>query len=896
MSASPDPSPGSTALSPLTPPELLAPAGDWECLRAAIENGADAVYLGLRGGHNARARAANFALEELPEVMATLHHRGVKGFVTLNTLVFPRELDDLEPLVRRIAEAGTDAVIVQDLGLVRLIRAITPDLEIHASTQMSVTSASGVRLARELGCARVVLARELSLKEIAAIRREVDLPVEVFVHGALCVAYSGQCLTSEALGGRSANRGACAQACRMPYEIVRDGELMDLDHQKYLVSPQDLAAHDLIPQLAALGVASLKIEGRLKGPEYVAGVVRHYRRVLDQLADRGPEEATRAALDPEAIRTLELTFSRGLTHGFLEGLNHKKLVRGDYAKKRGLFLGQVTSVRGGWIGVNLAAPVKPGDGLVFDGDERLDVPEQGGRVYQLRRLSRRARLDPVDRAEAGLVELAFSRRDLDPNQIHVGQRVWKTDDPELNRALRATFEGGKPRRRLRLDLTLRARLGAPLRLEGRVPEWSRMESGRELHVVVESPEPLVEAHSRPIEEAELRNQLDRLGDTVYQLGRLTIERDPAAHLPKSLLNQMRRALTAQLDRLATAPPHRVLASEPVLPALRRAVPRCDVGTTTTPTESPRLSVLCRNSAQAEAIAALGPDLLTLEYHDLRNYRESIARIRSIAPNLPIHVATPRIEKPGEAPIFRYLMKSKPDGLLVRNHGGLEFCATHKVPFVADFSLNAANELTVALLLDKGASRVTASYDLSLEQVLDLLEPTRLDPSRVEIVLHQHIPMFHMAHCVFCAFLSPGTDKTNCGRPCDRHEVKLRDRVGAEHPLKADVGCRNTLFNATAQSAVRDLPRLRERGAVWYRVELLDEPPQTAAAIVELYQQALQDATIGRSVWTKLNAEFGYGLTRGTFGHQTPESNLVQIRRRSPAHGVREGVGLGGSSP
>ena len=274
-------------------PELLAPAGDRTCLIAAIENGADAVYFGLRG-HNARARAVNFDPLELPEVMDLLHRRGVRGYVTLNTLAFPRELDDLEATIRVVAEAGVDAVIVQDVGLARLIRATSPDLEIHASTQMSITGVEGVRLAKELGCSRVILARELSLREIARIRQSSELPVEVFVHGALCVAYSGQCLTSEALGGRSANRGECAQACRLPYEIVCDGELQDLADIKYLLSPQDLAAYDLVPELVGLGVASLKIEGRLKTPEYVANITRQYRRAIDSAM-----EGRAAGLEPQ---------------------------------------------------------------------------------------------------------------------------------------------------------------------------------------------------------------------------------------------------------------------------------------------------------------------------------------------------------------------------------------------------------------------------------------------------------------------------------------------------------------------------------------------------------------------------------------------------------------------
>lgn len=285
-------------------PELLAPAGDRTCLIAAIENGADAVYFGLQR-HNAQIRASNFDGTDLPEVMALLHRRGVRGYVALNTLVFPDELSSLEETLRELAAAGADAVIVQDLGLVRMIRAITPDLEVHASTQMSITSEEGIALAQELGCTRVILARELALTEIAKIRRAIDFPVEVFVHGALCVAYSGQCLTSEALGGRSANRGECAQACRMPYRIVCDGRPVDLDNIQYLLSPQDLAAYDLIPRLIELGVTSLKIEGRLKSAEYVANITRHYREAID-----AAWAGRQVALTRRDVEEMQLSFSR----------------------------------------------------------------------------------------------------------------------------------------------------------------------------------------------------------------------------------------------------------------------------------------------------------------------------------------------------------------------------------------------------------------------------------------------------------------------------------------------------------------------------------------------------------------------------------------------------------
>src|SRR3954463_12384851 len=357
-------------------PELLAPAGDHECVRAAIENGADAIYFGLDTGFNARARAKNFEVADLPRLMAELHRRGLKGYVTLNTLVFTSELAEVETLVRQIAEAGTDAVLVQDLGLVRLIRAICPDLPIHASTQMTMTSSQTIAAAAELGVSRVVLARECSLDEIRRIRGECDMPLEVFVHGALCVAYSGQCLTSESLGGRSANRGQCAQACRLPYDLVCDGRDVDLGEQKYLLSPQDLAAYDLIPQLIQAGVCSFKIEGRLKTAEYVANIVRHYRQAIDAAIACQPVQFT-----PREVEEMELSFSRGFSPGWLGGCDHKMLVPATSSDKRGVPLGLVRSIRRDRIVVELQQrSIKRGDGVSFDSGRTSD-DQQGGRVF-----------------------------------------------------------------------------------------------------------------------------------------------------------------------------------------------------------------------------------------------------------------------------------------------------------------------------------------------------------------------------------------------------------------------------------------------------------------------------------------------------------------------------------
>ncbi|MGZ3433549.1 MAG: DUF3656 domain-containing U32 family peptidase, partial [Isosphaeraceae bacterium] len=678
-------------------PELLSPAGDRTCLLAAVENGADAVYFGLRR-HNARIRAMNFDGADLAEVMALLHRRGVWGYVTLNTLMFPDELADVEATVRELVMAGVDAVIVQDLGLSRLIRAISSDLEIHASTQMSITSEEGIRLAAELGCSRVILARELALDEIKRIRSQARLPVEVFVHGALCVAYSGQCLTSEALGGRSANRGECAQACRMPYEIICDGQPVDLGKTQYLLSPQDLAAYDLIPLLIELGVSSLKIEGRLKSPEYVANITRHYRQAIDAAWAGQP-----VAFTPRDVEEMQLSFSRGFSHGFLDGNNHKVLVRGDYAKKRGIFVGRVESVSIAGVVISCSTIVKPGDGVVFDGDDVAGVAEQGGRIYE------------VLVARSGRVELRLGRAAIDLGRLQPGQGVWKTDDPELSTRLRRSFEGS-PARLVDLDLEVHAEAGLPLEVAAITA------NGHRASVRTESP--LAPARSQPADLNLLRDQLGRLGGTIYRLRDLAATIIGAPMIPKSLLNQVRRDLVTQLDLTAAAPPPRAIAAEPSLPTLLTPIRQerqrqREQAERFAASDLVSLSVLCRRTDQIEAAVALGMSTIYADYQDIKEYASAVAAVRR--GGAAIYLATPRIEKPFEANLFRYLAKLGADGILVRNAGGLYFCAERSIPFVADFSLNAANPLTVELFKSRGAMRVTASYDLNFAQLFDLID-------------------------------------------------------------------------------------------------------------------------------------------------------------------------------
>ena len=816
-------------------PELLAPAGDWDCVRAAVENGADAVYFGLDCGFNARERAKNFAIADLPELMDFVHRRGVKAYVTLNTLAFPGELDEVERLVRDIAAAGVDAVLVQDLGVARLVRGISPDLGIHASTQMTLTSAECIQVAETLGIERVVLARELSLDEIRKIRSQTSMPLEVFVHGALCVAYSGQCLTSESLGGRSANRGQCAQACRLAYDLICDGKDVDLERVRYLLSPQDLAAYELTPELIEAGVCSFKIEGRLKTSEYVANITRHYREAIDHAIAGMPIHFSK-----RQVQEMELSFSRGFSPGWLQGCDHKMLVPGLSSAKRGVLLGTVCGLQGDRVSVELECAIARGDGVVFEGDREND-DEQGGRVYQVY-LDGREQDDPAD---DGIVELSFNWEQLDLRRVYIGQQIWKTDDPRLTKRLRSSYSQADAVRRVALDLKVTARAGQPLRIEGQTTTGARCK--------VASDTPLQIATRHAVTQEILEKQLGRLGGTVYQLQRLDAKIAGNPMVPLSVLGKLRRELISQLDSAELMPP-RQLAAEGVLAQSRSAQSK-----PTIEDSAPRLRVLCRSLNQLRSVCQQDITETYVDFQDIREYAAAVQIAH--AANLPIYIATPRIQKPDELGIFRALMRHGADGILVRNLAGLAYYHQHDISIVADFSLNVANELTAQFLIDQGARRLTASYDLNRDQLLDLVNA--VPPRWLEVVIHQHMPMFHMEHCVFCAVMSPGTNKTNCGRPCDFHEVKLRDRIGKEHLLTADVGCRNTLFNATPQSAAEAVPRLLAEGIRDFRIELLSDDETHIVQILNLYTDLLAERISAEQVWKQLQASNRVGVTRGT---------------------------------
>ncbi|MBC5795398.1 U32 family peptidase [Sphaerospermopsis sp. LEGE 00249] len=859
-------------------PELLAPAGNWECATAAVENGADAIYFGLEK-FNARMRADNFTIADLPELMEFLHLRGVKGYITLNTLIFPSELTEAEQYLKNIISAGVDAVIVQDVGICRLIRHLSPDFPIHASTQMTITSAAGVEFAKSLGCQLVVLARECSIKEINKIQQQISekniiLPLEIFVHGALCVAYSGQCLTSEALGGRSANRGECAQACRMPYHLIADGKFVDLGNRKYLLSPQDLAGLEVLPELVKTGVTSLKIEGRLKTAEYVANVTQVYRKGLDKIAEipnpLTPFPTREGGTRGQDQYNLEMAFSRGLYTGWFEGINNQELVHANFGKKRGVYLGEVTHIKNEQITVKISAPVKPGDGVVFDSGHP-EAKEEGGRIYEV-----------IPKGKE--VILTFGRNNLNIHKINIGDKVWKTSDPELDKQIRQSYEGEYPNFTKPINIDVYGEVGDKL-IAIADDELGNI-------VKVESDILLQSAHTKPLTSEKLKEQFGRLGNTPFHLASLQNQIIGNAMLPVSELNKMRRQIVAKLEELRNKPKlwqlnHSAKWTDLInqnLSIISRGMNHkereghegkrveesygfCDEDCKN------NLVVLVRNIQQLKA--ALTADIKTIycEFEDPRNYREAVKIFKEYpvtnhqSPVPSIFVAPPRITKPGENWILKQVKDSQADGYLIRNYDQLEYFAGERC--IGDFSLNVANPLTADYFIKRfNLERLTASYDLNINQLVDLI--TSYAPQFLEVTIHQHIPMFHMEHCVFCAFLSEGTDYTNCGRPCEKHEVKIRDRVGSEHILKADAGCRNTVYNGAAQTGAEYVQKLIGLGLQNLRIEFLNETPAQVQETIHYYQQLIQGEITGSELWKTLKLQNQFlqnqlGVTRGALG-------------------------------
>jgi putative protease len=818
--------------------ELLLPVGQKEMAEAAIQNGADAIYLGFPG-FNARGRSYDFELEELRQIIELCHLNGVKVNLAFNIVIFETELAQVVESIKQVLPLKPDALIVQDLGLVRLIKTMCPDQTVHASTQMTVTNDLAIDFLQDLGIRRFVLGRENSLSEIKLIAERTRKELEVFVHGALCVSYSGQCFTSETLGGRSANRGQCAQSCRFSYDLIVDGEKKNLVDRTYLVSPQDLCGIAEIPELMKLGVKSFKIEGRLKSPAYVAQAAKSFRRAIDQALEQTP--LNEAEIQSEKNK-MGVEYSRGFFPGWLHGVNHQELVDGTFSSHRGVPLGTVQSVSRNQMEIVLRAQpveIENGDGVAwFEKGQKKGAP-----VFGVRR-----------NPKAFVLEFSNST-EIDASAV--GSLVYLNHDRSQKKEIEKSLTDKALMKKIPVQVTLSLCQGRPLVAEIRDDRFCLKFASESL---------LVKAEKKPLSEDFLFEEFSSLGGTLFHLNRT----DFKAELPPEVglflnhkeIKTLRQKAFAELARLRRENKIEKAGGVQVMdfewPSPRNAERVSRVG----------LNVLLRNKEQVNHLTRAltegrfeAGDLrsVCLDFEFGRDYQSSVGILR--AAGLPVGIATTRILKPQEYINLKVIHSLNPDFILCRNLGAVRYFKNIQ-PFAGelkgDFSLNVTNHLTFDYLISQGLESLCLSYDLNVDQTLSLLK--NVDASRAEMTIHQSMPSFHMEHCVFAAFLSKGKSFRDCGKPCEKHQVQLKDQFGNTHWIKPDQECRNTMYNASAQTALPYLEDWKALGLGQVRFEALHEEGEELLKKIGNYIDVLQGRKSLGEALRELQTSEIYGLS------------------------------------
>lgn len=820
--------------------ELLAPAGSREALVAAVENGANAIYL-AGNAFGARAYASNFDREALREAIHFAHLRKVAIHVTVNTIVADEEMGPLRDYLRFLYEAGADAVLVQDLGVARVAHETVPDLPLHASTQMSVSSLEGVRALAELGFTRVVLARELSLKEIRHICAHASVEIETFMHGALCVCYSGQCLMSSMIGGRSGNRGRCAQPCRLPYTLV-DEKGQDVLGDKagsYLLSPRDLSTIDVIPDLIEAGVSSLKIEGRMKRPEYVATVVRTYREAIDTYyAGKG------YAVTQEERDDLAQIFNRDFTTAYLEGRPGKAMMSDRRPNNRGLLIGRVTAYD--WdrriVTVKLSGRLGLGDQVDF-------WVKVGGRVTATISALTDAKGRAVEEGQAGdTVSFAI------PSAVRDHDRVFKVYDARLMERAKETYASGAPVRRIPVAIEVRAAIGEPLTVTLCDAEGHRGEGRTDF---IGEP-----ARKRPLSEETVRKQVSRLGTSVYEMKSLHCDIAGEVMVPMSEINEARRKAVEALDALRLK---EIEARE------HRPEPKFTDRIARPTPKKAHFLVAVDTLGKAEAALAAGADgiLFGGESYEHRviapeEYERAWQMAREAGARIDFN--TPRIVHDGQQKHVERLLDAfaafPPDAVHVHNIAMLALVrrltdfAIH-----ADYSLISYNKQTLAFLKDYGASGATLSPELTAKEIRQLAKES---PLPLTCIVHGRLELMVSNYCVTGSFLG-GCGEGPCTQPCTRGHFALKDRKDALFPLAMDQFCHMHVLNSKVLSMMLHAMKFRTAGIETMQIEAKAMGEKEIAAIVKAYRKAMtfpEEPAEDQLSW--IHEQEGKDITRGHY--------------------------------
>jgi Collagenase and related proteases len=785
--------------------ELLAPAGNMDSLTAAVESGADAVYIGGKG-FSARQYAGNFDDDEMVRAIDYCHIRGVKVYVTVNILLKDRELYGLPKVVRDLYSAGADALIIQDLGAGELIKNILPDFELHASTQMTAHNLEAVNLLYEMGYKRVVLSRELSLREIEHICSNTKAEIEVFTHGALCICYSGQCLMSSMIGGRSGNRGRCAQPCRQKYELYSGEKSVD---EGYLLSPKDLNTIDLIDHLYKSGVKSLKIEGRMKSPEYVACVTSVYRKAVDSLMS-----ADNPIVTDEDRENLLKVFNRGgFTTAHLLEKGRSGMMSFERPKNWGIYIGDITKVypKRGKIETFLKSSLSVGDGIEIwlNGGENIG--------YYINSI--------ISNGESKDMGYPNDKILIDFKGGAVGDRIYKTFDKKLNKSLGNMYKSAGPIKKIPLKCHAAIKKNRPVELnlydyDGNIAE-------------VKGSVPEV-AERVDINEDKLIEQLSKLGGTPFYVEEISVDLDSGLSVPLSRINQLRREAVDKIinDRVEKSKPGAVSSEA----ELQSRVNVLISNKALQKNKKIKINVGVRNFQQTAGAVNGGANTILLGGDAFRgqgmDFNKAIKLCRENG--VSVYMSSFRIIK-GEfrriAGLLQEGIHSGAEGVYVQNMGILNMVKQKGIPFAAGYHMNVFNYVSAKLLADLGCSFISVSPELTLKEIKDIAPYIEnceaLCYGRIEMMVSEYCPIGREGkHC---------TGGKETAVPCRGQDFYLRDRMGMEFPVKTDMYCRSHIFNSKVLSMLESIGDIIDSGVNILHLEMLNETQNDTERIVKAFK-------------------------------------------------------------
>ena len=794
--------------------ELLAPVGSFEALKAAVQNGANAVYLGGKD-FGARASANNFDRDELKEAVKYAHIRGVQVFVTTNTLRKENEIEDFLEYAKFLYDIDVDAIILQDIGMARLIKRELPDFELHASTQMVAHSLEDVKYLESVGFDRVVLAREVTVEEIKYICDNCKADIEVFVHGALCVCYSGQCLMSSMIGNRSGNRGRCAQPCRQRYELidVYTGEVVN-SNGDYLLSPRDLNAIEEIDKVIDAGVHSLKIEGRMKRPEYVATVIDGYRKTIDEYL-----ATNKLNVSDETINDLYTIFNRKFTKGLLLGDVGKDMMNSQLPNNQGLYVGTVVDYnkKAKRLKIKLANTLKKGDGINLGGGT-------------IGRIIKNGNIETIG-YKGETIELDFV------GEARKGQIVFKTSDSELMDRVQATFTQDKEFVKNIIDAKITIKLGQKpiLTLKDRYSNEATIEGDK----IVE------EAMKVALSKEKVETQLRKLGNTPYELDLLEIELDDNVSLPISLLNQMRRDCIELLDKERVSIKNRKYKNKTVKykPVLYNR------------NKQQGISVKVKNLEQLESALECGVD--RIYYEDTNTIDKAMSLAMKY--NKKVIYSAPRIIRNKE---YNHLAKANNAGVesvQVGNYGSIDYFKDKKLNI--DYYLNAFNSETINYYKEIGADTLCISQELNINEIKETIKYTDIN---IESVVYGYTPLMITEYCPMGVIVRDCKKDKRVAK-CKESIYALRNSKGDEFRVSQDIFCRSTIYNSNVTCMLDNLYELHEIGINVLRLDFTLEDKETVKEVIEAYQEVLSnDYKLGTKATKLYNKLDEKGTTAGHY--------------------------------